>query len=42
MSGEVTVSKDGGEVEAFTGATITSRAVCKGVSAATACVANMG
>ena len=42
MSGEVTVSKDGGEVEAITGATITSRAVCKGVSAATACVANMG
>ena len=42
MSGEVTVSKDGGEVDAITGATITSRAVCKGVSAALACVANMG
>ena len=42
MSGEVTVSKDGGLVDAITGATITSRAVCKGVSAALACVANMG
>ena len=42
MSGEVTVSKDGGQVDAITGATITSRAVCKGVSAALACVANMG
>ena len=42
MSGEVTVTKDGGEVDAITGATITSRAVCKGVSAALACVANMG
>ena len=42
MSGEVTVSKDGGEVDAITGATITSRAVCKGVTAALECVANMG
>ena len=42
MSGEVTVSKDGGQVDAITGATITSRAVCTGVSAALACVANMG
>ena len=42
MSGEVTVTKDGGEVDAITGATITSRAVCKGVSAALECVANMG
>lgn len=42
MSGAVTVSKDGGQVEALTGATITSRAVCAGISAATACVENMG
>jgi len=42
MSGTVSVSKDGGQVDALTGATITSRAVCAGVSAALACVANMG
>ena len=42
MSGTVTVSKDGGEVDAITGATITSRAVCKGITAALDCVANMG
>ena len=42
MSGTVTVTKDGGQVDAITGATITSRAVCTGVSAALACVANMG
>ena len=42
MSGTVSVTKDGGEVDALTGATITSRAVCKGVSAALACAANLG
>lgn len=42
MSGTVTVSKDGGQVDALTGATITSRAVCTGVSAALACAANLG
>ena len=42
MSGTVTVTKDGGQVDAITGATITSRAVCKGVSAALACAANLG
>ncbi|MGM9550566.1 MAG: RnfABCDGE type electron transport complex subunit G [Faecousia sp.] len=42
MSGAVSVSKDGGQVDALTGATITSRAVCTGVSAALACAANMG
>ena len=42
MSGSVSVSKDGGEVEAITGATITSRAVCVGVNAALACVENLG
>ena len=41
-SGSVAVSKDGGELDAITGATITSRAVCAGVNAALACVANMG
>lgn len=41
-SGSVSVSKDGGQLDAITGATITSRAVCTGVNAALACVANMG
>lgn len=41
-SGSVAVSKDGGQLDAITGATITSRAVCTGVNAALACVANMG
>ena len=41
-TGSVSVSKDGGEVEAITGATITSRAVCAGVNAALECVAQMG
>ncbi|MDO5400108.1 MAG: RnfABCDGE type electron transport complex subunit G [Eubacteriales bacterium] len=42
MSGQVAVTKDGGSVDAITGATITSRAVCAGVNAALECVANMG
>ena len=42
MSGSVSVTKDGGAVEAITGATITSRAICVGVNAALDCVANMG
>ena len=42
QSGQVTVSKDGGQIDAITGATITSRAVCDGVNAALAVVANMG
>lgn len=36
--GQVRVDKDGGEIESLTGATVTSRAVCKAVSAAVACV----
>lgn len=36
------VTKDGGEIDAITGATITSRAVCVGVSAAIACAASLG
>ena len=38
-SGSVATTKDGGSVDAITGATITSRAVCRGVNAALACVA---
>ena len=41
-SGAVTVTKDGGEIEAITGATITSRAICVGVNAALDCVAGLG
>ena len=41
-SGSVSVTKDGGEINAITGATITSRAVCVGVNAALECVAKMG
>ena len=42
QSGSVSVSKDGGNIDAITNATITSRAVCDGVNAALACVANLG
>ena len=41
-SGSVGVTKDGGALDAITGATITSRAVCVGVNAALDCVANLG
>ena len=41
-SGSVSVTKDGGALDAITGATITSRAVCAGVNAALECVAQMG
>ena len=41
-SGSVAVSKDGGELDAITGATITSRAICVGVNAALGCVAGLG
>ena len=41
-SGSVSVTKDGGTMDAITGATITSRAVCAGVNAALDCVAKMG
>ena len=37
-SGNVQVTKDGGTVDAITGATVTSRAVCAGVNAAVDCV----
>ena len=42
LNGSVSVTKDGGQVEAITSATITSRAVCAGVNAALAAVAAMG
>ena len=42
MSGSVSVAKDGGQVDALTGATITSRAVCTGVNAALNAVAKLG
>ena len=42
MSGSVSVKKDGGQVDALTGATITSRAVCTGVNAALSVVAKLG
>ena len=41
-SGSVAVTKDGGEIDAITGATITSRAVCVGVNAALEVVGKMG
>ena len=41
-SGSVSVTKDGGDVEAITGATITSRAICVGVDAALEVVGKMG
>ena len=41
-SGSVSVSKDGGEIDSITGATITSRAICVGINAALECVAKMG
>lgn len=40
-SGELAVSKDGGEIDALTGATITSRAVTSGVNTALAVAAEM-
>ena len=39
-TGTVAVTKDGGEIDSLTGATVTSRAVSTGVTAALACVAN--
>ena len=41
-SGAVAVTKDGGTLDAITGATITSRAICSGVNAALDCAANLG
>ena len=41
-SGSVSVTKDGGQLDAITGATITSRAICVGVNAALEVVGKMG
>ena len=41
-SGSVSVTKDGGTMDAITGATITSRAICVGVNAALDVVAGLG
>lgn len=41
-SGTVEVTKDGGDIDALTGATITSRAVSAGVTSALAAVAALG
>ncbi len=42
QSGTLSVDKDGGQITAITGATITSRAICTGVNAALEWVANNG
>ena len=42
QSGTVAVTKDGGTMDAITGATITSRAICVGVNAALDVVAGLG
>ena len=42
LSGEIAVSKDGGEADTISGATITSRAVADGVNAALNWVKNQG
>ena len=42
LTGTLAVDKDGGTVDSLTGATVTSRAVTRGVNAALACVKAMG
>ena len=42
QSGSVSVTKDGGTMDAITGATITSRAICTGINAALDVVAGLG
>ncbi len=42
LSGHIAVDKDGGEVEAITASTITSRAVCDAVNVALETVADIG
>lgn len=41
LTGTLAVDKDGGEIDALTGATITSRAVTSGVNAALDCIAGL-
>ena len=42
LTGSLSVDKDGGTIDALTGATVTSRAVTRGVNAAIACVKAFG
>ena len=42
LSGELAVTKDGGQIDAITSATITSRAVVTGVNAALECAKSLG
>ena len=42
QSGTVAVTKEGGEIDAISGATITSKAVCRGVTAAIAACQALG
>ena len=42
LSGEVKVSKEGGEADTISGATITSKAVANGVNIALECAKNLG
>ena len=42
MSDGLAVTKDGGTVDAITGATITSRAICEGINAAVNCAKQNG
>ena len=42
QSGTVAVTKEGGEIDAISGATITSKAVCRGVTAALAACQALG
>ena len=42
QAGAVSVTKDGGAIDAITGATITSRAICVGVNAALDAVVGLG
>ena len=42
LSGELSVSKDGGAIDAITSATITSRAVTNGINAALKCAESLG
>lgn len=41
VSGTVAVTKDGGDIDALSGATVTSRAITNGVNAALACAASL-
>ena len=42
LGGNLAVTKDGGTIDALTGATITSRAICEGINAAVACAKENG